>query len=207
MDDCREMKRAGSRFHGAALWGAGLMGIVGMMGCVDGAEPVELGEREQALTACSMEGSASFRCRLPGFQASPAEWWQDSGIDVAVGDRLTLGLCTGSNLPWGGHEGFGCAGSATTFWTEALSNVCTFGSLVGRVGTTGPIYCIGNNTTFYPSTAGRLYLAFNDGVSFADNDGQWTATFAIGKRLCETLQAQIGDSARRARISSRASRR
>lgn len=194
MDNCRGSVQTAAVLHGAASLSAGVLALMfGMAGCgVEGDEVVELGEKEQALAVCAMESAGVYRCTVPAYAETPAGWWQDSGIDIAVGDRITLAFCNGFNRPWPGHTGFGCAGSPTTFWTEALSNVCTFGSLVGRIGTNGWIYCIGNNGPWSPLAAGRLYLAFNDGVSFADNEGEWRPVLRVGKMVCETLQGLAG---------------
>jgi D-alanyl-D-alanine carboxypeptidase len=167
----------------------GALAVLGSGAC--GLEPVSESQLEQGLVACSSTGSNAYSCTLPGYRATPAEWWQDSGIDVTVGDRISIS-CSGMNLPWGGHSGFTCAGAATTYWTEALTNLCTFGSLVGRIGSSGAINCIGNNGPWAPSEAGRLYLAFNDGVSFTDNSGQWLAAVTVTKKVCERLQALVG---------------
>lgn len=102
------------------------------------------------------------------------DWWNDTGIDVSTGDQLEFD-CAQPDLafPWGGHPGLSCAGDGFT-WEESIAPGCSFGALIGKIGEDGEAFCIGDAGTHeVVGDGGRLYLAFNDGVSFVDNSGGW----------------------------------
>ncbi len=105
------------------------------------------------------------------------QMWQDTGLNVKVSDRVVPTCASGLNYPWAGHGGFSCGGDPTNFWSQSLVPSCPFGSLVGKIGA-GPPFCASNLAT---NQSGRLYLAFNDGVNFADNSGSWTVNVGLGR--------------------------
>lgn len=125
--------------------------------------------------------------RVEGYRSnsgSPQSWWVNTGILVEVGDQITFDATDpgGSIKPWGWHPGFDPDGEVDNLtdknWNESLAyrsgeTRCWFGSLIGKVGTDGIAFCIGSSNTITAPATGCLYLAFNDGVNFEDNEGYW----------------------------------
>jgi|GEM_PF-931872 len=112
---------------------------------------------------------------------SPQSWWNETGIYVSENDDIVFDATSpgGSIKPWGGHPGFDPNGDDTiTDWAPSLAyrsgnTNCPFGSLIGKVGENGTAFFIGDSKTVSAPATGCLYLAFNDGVNFQDNAGDW----------------------------------
>ncbi|WP_428265311.1 LamG-like jellyroll fold domain-containing protein [Haliangium sp.] len=108
---------------------------------------------------------------------NPHDWWNDTGIDVAAGGVVGASCTGGLIRPWSGHNGFDCYGEPETEW--GMAPECGFGSLIGKIGASGTPFCLGAPDGaiegHHAASGGRLYLAFNDDVNFADNLGQWIA--------------------------------
>jgi hypothetical protein len=113
----------------------------------------------------------------------PQSWWNDTGIDVHQGDEIVIDASNhvGSINPGFGSS-FGPEGQVgnepNKNWNASLAyrsggTRCWFGSLIGKVGEDGTAFCVGETATETASASGRLYLAFNDGVNFMDNNGSW----------------------------------
>ncbi len=123
----------------------------------------------------------------------PQSWWNDTGIVVNAGEALTITAKDPDDLIiWSGRSGFGPAGDVDNIpsrdWPETLANRtgiepgdtnCWFGSLIGKIGRNGLAFSIGLSRALTPTTSGTLFLAYNDGANFQDNDGSWEVTVSI----------------------------
>ncbi len=119
---------------------------------------------------------------------SPQSWWHGTGRDVNQGDTLTFSATGAINPGFGpSFDPNGQVGNEQNKrWDAALAfrsggTRCWFGSLIGKIGTNGTAFCIGANKTMAAPATGRLYLAFNDGVSFQDNNGSWNVSITLGQ--------------------------
>jgi hypothetical protein len=136
--------------------------VLTLAGCVELAEPDADIETDASALSTSRTVLAT-------------QIWPSTGLTVKPGDQVAVTWTGGLAYPWGGHQGFTGLGSPTTFWTSALSGVCSFGSLIYRIGTS-PAFCYGS---LQSNRAGTLALAFNDGVNFADNLGSWSVNVQL----------------------------
>ena len=102
--------------------------------------------------------------------------WQSTGLYLNSGDRVTLTArgqwsyspVVGFNGPEGGRW-------APTWYPlpSALG-----GSLLGRVGETGPAFFVGRGTSFTTTEKGLLYVGINDDV-LGDNEGALTLKIEV----------------------------
>ena len=117
--------------------------------------------------------------------------FQDTGVDVAAGETVTIAasgrIVFGSGGRWTDPNGYGNSENGTAIYTGPLGASAIFGSMLGRVGAstlvpqgTSP-YIANPGTGFVGAcysqampTAGRLYLAYNDGNG-TDNSGTFKA--------------------------------
>jgi len=122
-------------------------------------------------------------------------WWVDTGIFLNATQSFSINTSNpgGPILPWGSHPGFGPEGDtsgANIDWHESLAYRTSpsvtgvrFGSLIGKIGRDGTVFPVGQKSgqpkTFTASATGTLFLAFNDGVNFQDNTGQWNVTVSF----------------------------
>jgi hypothetical protein len=103
--------------------------------------------------------------------------WMDTGIDVGAGDILTIVAVPAKNHP-------PCDGRAdcppfrepdAVMADGALGNGLT--SLVGRIGSTGGSFSIGEKYNGPVPDAGRLYIGYNDcWACWGDNTGSFEVT-------------------------------
>lgn len=97
--------------------------------------------------------------------------WQDSGVKIRSGERVTI-IQTGG--VWSIVEGKAVDANGAT--DEALHESFTLpsvhpGVLIGRIGeSNAPIFPVGRWSTFIAQTEGSLYLAMNDN-EYNDNSG------------------------------------
>jgi hypothetical protein len=120
------------------------------------------------LESIAAQAPTPARTPLATVAVSAALPWVDTGLTVHKGDHLSF-EATGT-IHWGsdedqvaGPEGHG-----------AKPGKLGAGGLIGRIGTTGKPFAVGN--VHGPVTmpqAGRLYLGINDFI-FKDNTGQFT---------------------------------
>ncbi len=125
--------------------------------------------------------------------------FQDTGVDVAVGDTLNInasGQIFFANRSSGftNPDGLGPELSNPTFFGGNLLPSAVNVSLVGKIGTSpvpesGPglgAGSIGSNYSQVMTTAGRLFLAYNDGVgSFGDNSGFFDTEIEVSSSVPE----------------------
>jgi hypothetical protein len=145
-----------------------------------------------ALAACAQEPPApalgrvqqqAVAVQVDGYQPNQPEpdlGWVDTLLDVESGDHLFVRCVGGLIAPWGIDPIFDCNGDAVSPpWHESIAPQCSFGSLVGKIGRDGAPFCLGAEHDRPMTENGRLYLGFNDGVSFEDNAGSWSVDVEI----------------------------
>ena len=113
--------------------------------------------------------------------------WVDSGIDVLVGEILTLkakGIAITGPLSEYPDAKSGPGGQITTCYDYALpGKVCMldgapFGALIGKIGLGGSPFLIGGAADFTAGANGWLYLAVNDYIgTYGDNHAGFTVIF------------------------------
>lgn len=108
--------------------------------------------------------------------------WQDSGVQVHSGDRVTIIQVDGE---W-------TNGGASVEWVDANGNLkeepqedallesAAIGALVGRIGQAEEPFLVGRWGILEAEETGTLYLAMNDN-SYASNDGFITVEIAVEK--------------------------
>jgi hypothetical protein len=104
----------------------------------------------------------------------------DTGIDVAVGDRVAVGA-TGTIF----HDATGSTGPNGVAERRDLKqfNVLdseNHGALIGRIGSNGAPFAVGSDFSSSSLAPGRLFLGVND-VGVDNNSGAFTATVTIRK--------------------------
>jgi hypothetical protein len=106
--------------------------------------------------------------------------WTDTGIDVAVGDRVAISA-TGTIF----HDASGSTGPNGVAERRDLRqfNVIeseNHGALIGRIGDSGAPFAVGSDFASASLAPGRLFLGVNDrGVD--NNSGAFTATVTVRK--------------------------
>lgn len=147
-----------------------------------------------ALAACTQDTSApalgrvqqeAVAVRVDGLLPDlphPHLGWVDTLLDLEAGDHLTVHCVGGLIAPWGIDPVFDCNGAVLSPpWSESIAPQCSFGSLVGKIGVHGTPFCLGSAHARSMIEDGRLYLGFNDGVSFEDNVGSWSVHVEIDR--------------------------
>ena len=109
-----------------------------------------------------------------------ARGWVDTGIDVRLGDRISIDASGTVTLSNNGSDFAEPAGSRLGRRAESapLRNDPA-GALIARINTGAPLL-IGNRRTFAAADSGRLYLAVNDDF-FDDNTGEYRAMVSVGR--------------------------
>jgi hypothetical protein len=172
----------------AALWVGAL--ICSAAGCAEPPQPQAPEEREAQEVKPAEPLSTILATKLVGvcgrrpYPGQPQSWWVDSGIYVQA--NAVIGVdhsLAGSGIkPWLNGPAYSPAGiQGGPNWTESIAyqagqrnpahNVAF--ALIGKIGLKGLPFLIGNATSFTAQSTGTLYLAFNDGVNFDDNEGLW----------------------------------
>ena len=108
-----------------------------------------------------------------------ATTWFDTGIDLKPGDKVTIKASgTWKNAVNGtpvGPNGFGgdpLPGSTL--------DTASFASLIGRIGTDGAPFFVGESFEREASATGRLFLQMNDIVGgLGDNSGELQVTIEV----------------------------
>jgi hypothetical protein len=112
--------------------------------------------------------------------------WTDTGFAVTSGESIgitatgtmTSGECS-SNVcnytPAGAPGSTSCTGIPPGAFT-APALPCW--SLIGKIGTNGSPFEVGDSLQTTASAAGELYLGVNDNY-YPDNTGSWTATISL----------------------------
>ena len=96
--------------------------------------------------------------------------WTDTFIDVRAGDMLLLDADGTVRLSDNGNDVAGVAGLSRRANDAPFANQAA-GALIGRIGTSAPIF-IGNRRTMRVPATGRLYLGVNDDF-LDDNSGDF----------------------------------
>jgi Ca2+-binding EF-hand superfamily protein len=108
--------------------------------------------------------------------------WVDTGIDLRVNDLVDI-TATGRIYYAPGSEQYadpnGATGRPAT--PEAPIPYQDIGSLVGKVGNTGPFIVGANMQNFRAGNTGRLFLRVNDD-RLDDNRGDFRATIVVTRR-------------------------
>lgn len=109
-----------------------------------------------------------------------AQFWTDTGLDVAAGDRVAVvadGEVFHRETASVGPEGFPNEPELLTPFPEL-----NHAALIGRVGDEGPAFYVGRARTITAEGAGRLFLGINDG-GLENNRGHFTTTVAVEPRV------------------------
>jgi hypothetical protein len=105
--------------------------------------------------------------------------WHDTGLDVRVGDLISVSATGTVQFNRGQPSPPGGAGQATA---QAPRPDLPIGALLGRIGTGGHPFLIGAGVDSMRADAvGRIYLGVNDDV-LTDNSGQFRAVVSIVRR-------------------------
>ena len=104
--------------------------------------------------------------------------WTPTGITVRKGQTLTFNTTGEVQLSADANDKASPAGSNTGRYAQrsALPKALA-GALIGRIGTRGQAFGIGNQTSIVAPETGQLFLGVNDD-SFADNQGSFQVTIS-----------------------------
>jgi Subtilase family/Domain of unknown function (DUF4114)/Calx-beta domain/PA-IL-like protein len=118
----------------------------------------------------------------------------NSGIDVKIGEKLTISSSGLVKYGYGGFEGSLLVDSNGERYSENGSFLFgkkndpnavvsgAIGALIGKIGINGTPFLIGASNQIPATTSGRLYLAINDTPgTYGDNSGQFTVKVAVGR--------------------------
>ena len=103
--------------------------------------------------------------------------WTDTGINVRLGETVTISADGRIRMARGSEAGFITAAGANDRVNDATMRNAPIGGLVARIGTGQPVF-VGESRTFRAPSSGRLYLGVNDSY-FEDNSGQFNATVNV----------------------------
>jgi Ca2+-binding EF-hand superfamily protein len=99
--------------------------------------------------------------------------WVDSGIDVQLGDSITVSAEGSVQLSANGNDRATPGGSVTGRRADAAPiRGESAGALIARIGSSAPIFIGENDSIASVPASGRLYLSVNDD-HLADNSGQF----------------------------------
>jgi len=122
-------------------------------------------------------------------QVAASQPWTDTGIDVAVGTRVSIEAY--GTIKIAGSDPGKSPSAQTKGQPNSDATQCTATddatrswvapglycwTMVGKIGTGGIPFEVDNGLIVNPPQSGRLYLGVNDGTGeFGDNSGSWTA--------------------------------
>jgi hypothetical protein len=112
--------------------------------------------------------------------------WQDTGVEIRQGERITIQYVSGEWSPFSGYytNGHGCTDPSVC--TQDLSVLKSFpdnivsgihATLIARINQ-GPIIVVGNEITFEAENTGSLVLRMND-KNTSDNSGSLVVSVQI----------------------------
>jgi TPR repeat protein/serine/threonine protein kinase len=151
-----------------------------------------LGSREAQASLAKLDGQPP-RGAPPGAKVHVGvvgnQTWTDTGIDVNQGDTVHVGaagsvaLAADRRVPPQSPDGFSpdCATAATSYGRDSVSYPAPqlpCWSLIGRIGTNGPIFEVGAKRVFNAGAPGRLFFGINDN-KVQGNSGIWTALVVV----------------------------
>jgi hypothetical protein len=112
---------------------------------------------------------------------SARQAWTDTGLDVRMGDRISVTSTGMIRYTPSQNDRVDSAGGANHATPAAPRPDLPIGALIGRVAN-GEVFLIGRGLEAMRITAnGRLYLGTNDDV-LSDNDGQFRAVVSVTRR-------------------------
>ncbi len=108
-----------------------------------------------------------------GVVVSGQQKWTPSGLTVRKGDRLNLTVNGQVQLSADGNDTATAVGAQSRRMAAGspLPNVYA-GALIGRVGTNGPVFPIGDQSSLTVQENGQLFLGINDDET-SDNRGEF----------------------------------
>lgn len=122
-------------------------------------------------------GVLVFGCRIASPSLSDAvvvevearSGWQDTGIEVRVGDEVRVQYLSGTWSPWTGgwYDALGCGGDPKCACNVLMG--ASHAALLGRVGKSAP-FLVGVDYRWVAGESGTLYLGIND-TRLEDNSG------------------------------------
>jgi len=110
--------------------------------------------------------------------------WTDTRMSVARGQSFIISavgaIRFSVNDPPEGPSGSGlaCNSEGRRYRVPFIAGDLPCHSLLGRVGSNGTAFEVGNGGRFTAPTSGELYLGVNDNF-FPDNSGAWTASITV----------------------------
>jgi hypothetical protein len=137
-------------------------------------------ENFTALDIRSEPGPAPAPTRTETVTVDARRTFTDTGVDVAVGDRVAV-TASGSIF----HDASGSTGPNGVAERRDLRqfNVLdseNHGALIGRIGETGAPFSVGSDFSSASLAPGRLFLGVND-AGVENNSGAFTATITVRK--------------------------
>jgi len=169
---------------------AALILIVGLASMVllDGDDVIQTADDPSAVetpTTQSPEGPAPVSVAVPS-----TEQWTDTGIDLSIGDTMSIAAGgeispkTGS-IPFNGPDG-NTDSFAVVYNVEGLKGKhneeglgeANHASLIGRIGEAGAPFLVGSELLSTAETQGRLFLGIND-EDVENNAGEFIATITV----------------------------
>ena len=102
-------------------------------------------------------------------RVSADEPWTDTGLDLRLGDRVTIEYVSGEWSPWPGesYDALGSGGDPRCDCNVILG--VSHAALIGRIGDGQP-FLVGEEYAGAAGETGRLYLGMND-TRLEDNSG------------------------------------
>ncbi|MBN2354581.1 T9SS type A sorting domain-containing protein [candidate division KSB1 bacterium] len=108
--------------------------------------------------------------------------WTDTGIDFSPGDKITImsygfASTSGKTIPqvierWGGPSGPSWVQASGLAPSDHLAPNAPNQRLIGKLGSNGTAFAVGDAYSSTITSGGRLYMAFNDQKgSYTDNFG------------------------------------
>ena len=107
-----------------------------------------------------------------GVLVSGQQKWTPSGLVVRRGDRLTFTTTGEIQLSANPNDTATAAGSPQRKAPGAPLPNANAGALIGRVGTNGPVFAIGDQNSLTVQESGQLFLGINDDET-SDNRGEF----------------------------------
>lgn len=130
------------------------------------------------------EGTILGRPAARTVMVSARQAWTDTGLDVRVGDRISVTASGVIRYTPVQSDRVDAAGGNANATAAAPRPDLPIGAMIGRVGNGQP-FLVGRGLESMRVTAnGRLYLGTNDDV-LSDNDGQFRAVVSITRRAVQ----------------------
>jgi len=130
------------------------------------------------LSRAEVDGSGATTAATSGQRIAVAgdRAWTDTGINVRVGQQLTITADGRIRLAVDSRDFVTAAGASDRVANAIMPNA-PVGGMVARFGDSEPMF-VGQSRTFRATRGGRLYLGVNDSY-FDDNTGQFNVTVDV----------------------------